>query len=218
MGAVIRSLLTHGLGKLGEGIHAWNLPPVSTCPGSTPTCRRACYARKNRFTYPAVKERLRWNLVQAKRDDFVERMTKELTRKGVLVCRIHSSGDFMNRAYAEKWLEIIRACPRVTFYTYSRSHVLPEIAEVLVLMASEPNARIWYSLDQDMEQPESVPPNIRLCYLQVREDQQPENVHLVFRVPKLRKLELQTLPVCVNETPAGKAAGQTCGSCQRCFE
>jgi hypothetical protein len=145
-------------------------------------------------------------------------MAKEITRKGVLVCRIHSSGDFMNRAYAEKWLSIIRACPRVTFYGYTRSHAIPEIAEVLELMSNEINARIWYSLDADMERPEQVPPNVRLCYLQVSEDQQPENVDLVFRVPKLRKLELPMLPVCVNETPEGRSKEIVCGSCKKCFE
>ncbi len=214
--ARVRSLLTHGLGKLGEGIHVWNLPPVSTCPGSTPTCRRACYARRYRFTYPVVKERLRWNLVMARRDDFVDRMTREITRKGVLVCRIHSSGDFMNRRYAERWLSIIRACPRVTFYAYSRSHAVAEVAEVLVKMAAEPNAHIWYSLDQDMERPATVPANVRLCYLQVNADDQPENIELVFRVPKLRR-ELPTVATCANETTDGRSEEVTCGSCQRCF-
>lgn len=216
--AVIRGLLTSGLGKLGEGIHAWNLPPVSTCPGSTPTCRRACYARRHRFAYPAVKERLRWNLAQARRDDFVERMSREITRKGVLVCRIHSSGDFMNRCYAERWLAIIRARPRVTFYAYSRSHVVPAVREVLELMACEPNARIWFSLDADMARPENVPEAIRLCYLQVNADDQPENVDLVFRTQPLRRIPMPLLPVCENETPLGRSQEVTCGSCRACFE
>lgn len=145
-------------------------------------------------------------------------MVDEITRKGVLVCRIHSSGDFMDRGYAEKWLAIVRACPRVTFYAYTRSHVRPEIAEILVEMAGEPNARIWYSLDADMERPGVVPENVRMCYLQVREDQQPENVDLVFRVPRLRKLALPMQPVCVNETPEGRTKGIVCGSCKACFE
>lgn len=214
----VRSLLSHGLGKLGEGIHAWNLPPLSTCPGSTPTCRRACYARRFRFAYPAVKARLRWNLAQCRRDDWVPRMIREITRKGVFVCRIHSSGDFGTEAYTRKWLEIIRACPRVTFYAYTRSHVVPSILAVLAEIAKEPNARIWFSLDADMEHPQSVPEGVRLCYLQVTEDDRPENVELVFRTARLRRIEMPMLPVCANETPGGRSQEVVCGSCRKCFQ
>ena len=37
---------------------------------------------------------MRWKLQQSKRKDFAGRMIDEVYRKGVLVCRIHVSGDF----------------------------------------------------------------------------------------------------------------------------
>lgn len=78
---------------------------------------------------PNVKRRLEWCLMQSKRADFARRMIAEIKRKGVLVLRIHCAGDFMNEEYAEKWLSIMKACPRVRFYFYSRSWRIPEIAK-----------------------------------------------------------------------------------------
>lgn len=42
--STIRNLLTRGNGKLGEGIRAWSLPAVETCPGRSDLCARVCYA------------------------------------------------------------------------------------------------------------------------------------------------------------------------------
>ena len=47
----LRNLLGQGNGKLGEGIYTFSLPAVQTCPGSTPTCRRECYATRGRFVF-----------------------------------------------------------------------------------------------------------------------------------------------------------------------
>lgn len=120
MSRVVRGLLQLGNSKLGSAIHVWSLPAVQTCPGRTPTCERLCYATKSRFTLSVVRDRLQWNLAQAFRDDFVSRMAREITRKGVIVLRVHVSGDFMSAEYAKKWLDIFRLCPKVRFYAYTR--------------------------------------------------------------------------------------------------
>ncbi len=220
MAAQVRNLLTQGSGKLGEALHVWSLPAVTTCPGSSPTCRRECYARKGRFSTGYVLKRLRRNLRESRKPDFVERVVREVTSRGVLVLRIHASGDLYDAAYAEKWLRIIRACPRAIFYLYTRSHVVPEIAEVLVRIAAEKNAKVWYSIDADLPAPETVPEGIRLCYLQTELGESMPKVELVFRTRKLRgtKIGLPMLPVCPNEVPEVKQAkGIVCGSCQKCF-
>ena len=79
---VKRGLLSLGNAKLGEGIHVWSLPAVSTCPGSTETCRRVCYATKSRFTLPAVVDRLDRNYAVSLKSDFPDRMAAEVRRKG----------------------------------------------------------------------------------------------------------------------------------------
>jgi hypothetical protein len=106
--------------KLGSAIHIWSLPAIVTCPGSTELCRHWCYATSGRFRLESVKERLEWCYEQSLREDWVSRMVRELRRKGAIVVRVHVAGDFYSRAYAEKWLEVMHACPKVRYYWYSR--------------------------------------------------------------------------------------------------
>lgn len=108
----VRPLLVQGNGKLGQAISLWSLPAVSTCPGRSSICEHWCYAKSNHFLLPSVQERLKWNLAQIRRDDFVARMVNEIRRKGVLVLRIHVSGDFGTAEYAAKWMEIMKQCPK----------------------------------------------------------------------------------------------------------
>lgn len=212
----VRGLLAQGNSKLGEAIHVWSLPAITTCPGATVTCKRVCYARKSRYLFDAVQERLKWNLEQAMRDDFVDRMVMEIRRKGCLVVRVHSSGDFFSAEYAEKWLEIMRRC-KAKFYWYSRSHAVIAIADVFKQMAKLKNVRGWYSIDKDTSSPPEVPPGIRLAFLQTDAKEPVPKSDLVFRIRKLRRLSLPISTACPNERPEGKLAGITCGSCSKCF-
>src|SRR5262249_30108206 len=95
--------------KLGGSIAHFDLAPVSTSPGRSDVWERVCYARGVRFLYPAVRERLRWNYAQSRRPDFAERMAREIRRRGILVVRIHVSGDYYDPDYAAKWLAVMRA-------------------------------------------------------------------------------------------------------------
>ena len=217
MGKVVRSLLQQGNAKLGKAISVWSIPAVSTCPGRTPTCEKVCYATMSRFLLPSVKDRLAWNYQQSLRPDFTARMVNEIRRKGALVVRIHSAGDFFSKEYAEAWLSIMRQCPKVRFYAYTRSYRIPDIAPVLEQMAKLRCFRLWYSVDKDTGLPDCVPPGVRLAYLQVADDE-PAQADLMFRVRRLRK-EKKTigLPmICPAETSQGK--GTTCGSCRHCFD
>lgn len=134
-----------------------------------------------------------------------------------MVCRVHTSGDLYGPAYARKWLSVMRQCPGVRFYLYTRSYRVPAIAEVLEQMAALENVRIWFSVDEDTGVPERIPEDVKLAYLQLTEDDLPEQADLVFRVKRLRK----TIPLpmtCPTETVKGKEAGTTCGSCGKCFK
>ncbi|WP_238537798.1 GP88 family protein, partial [Zavarzinella formosa] len=185
---LVRGLLVQGNRKVGDAIHLFGLPAVTTCPGRTLVCEGCCYALRSRFRFQSVKDRLAWNLEQIKRDDFCGRMTKEIRRKGCLVLRVHSSGDFFNPEYAEKWLWIMKKVPKPRYYWYSRSWRIAEIAEVLEKMAALKQVRGWHGIDSETGTPQNVPKGIRTAYLQVDEDTPPEQADLVFRVRRLRKL------------------------------
>ncbi len=212
--AKARHLLAVKNGKLGEFIARFDLPAIRTCPGSSGVCRSHCYAARGRYKTALVKRRLAWNLRQARQDDFVQRMTDEIRTRGVMVLRVHSAGDVFSAAYGRKWLTIIRACPLVRFFLYSRSHRVPDIAPVLAEMAAEGNARVWYSADAETGEPETVPPGVRLAFMQHDPAATPRRSHLVFRTRALRKTAY-SLPVfgCPQEVDRST----TCGSCQFCI-
>ena len=213
MSVSIRGLLTLGNGKVGEGIHVWSLPAILTCPGRTPTCTRACYATKSRFRYPVVRQRLRWNWEQAQQPSFADRMADEIRKKGCQVIRIHVSGDFATREYAEKWLWVMRHRPKPRYFFYTRSHRIPEIAPVLEQMAALKCCRAWYSIDKETGLPDRIPPGVRLAYLQTESDEEPELLDLRFVVRRLRKPTIGLPLLCPQE--GGQAAN--CGDCKRCF-
>ncbi|MFO0847851.1 MAG: hypothetical protein U0871_04710 [Gemmataceae bacterium] len=218
MGSAVRGLLLQGNQKLGAAIHHFDLEAVTTCPGSTELCRKACYCNgRGRYAFPVVLQRLRANLEASRRADFVDRVVDECRRKGVLVLRAHCSGDYYDAGYARKWLSVMKRCPRVTFYWYTRSWRVPEIAVVLAEMARLRQCRGWYSIDAETGLPEAVPRGIRLAYLQAEDGDRPEQVDLFFRVRRLRRTRIPLSLVCPSETPNGRNAGVTCGSCRRCF-
>ena len=114
----------------------WNLPAIKTCPFATEHCKKACYALKAEKQYKKdCPKARRENLEASKSDDFVNAMVSVILarvrgmRKRNLIVRIHESGDFYNKAYALKWLEIARKCEhidgtngkKVTFIAYTKS-------------------------------------------------------------------------------------------------
>jgi Gene product 88 len=213
----VRPLLAMGNGKLGQSIYHFDLLPVVTCPGRSSVCEQVCYARSGHFLFPQVQERLQWCYQQSRRKDFAERLAREIRRKGVLVVRAHVSGDFYNAVYAAKWLAVMRQCPRTTFYFYTRSWRVPEIAAVLEEMATLRCCRAWYSIDHETGVPDRVPLGVRLAYLQVKEGEEPELADLMFRVRSLRRKRVPLSLVCPHETPQGKANDTNCGNCGRCY-
>jgi hypothetical protein len=211
----VRPLLTQGNGKVGASIHLWSIPAKDTCPGSTGLCQAVCYASQARFTLKSVKERLDWSYQQCLRDDFVTRMASEIRKKGVLVLRVHVSGDFFDEKYARKWLDIMRLSPRVRFYFYTRSWRIPEIASVLEQMAALRCCRAWYSLDAQTGIPARVPPGVRLAYLQVDADEEPELLDLLFVVRRLKRHAKRVGLPLLCDHQADKR--ENCGHCGKCF-
>lgn len=110
----------------------WNLPAVRTCPFKTPMCEKSCYARKAERLYPQVLPAREANFEASLQNDFAERMidtikyylaSKAFAGKKVIF-RIHESGDFYNREYAQKWVNVARhfeKVPNIVFLAYTKS-------------------------------------------------------------------------------------------------
>lgn len=110
----------------------WNLPSVKTCPYATEHCKASCYARKAERVYPTCLPSRERNFDESKKADFVENMVytiMEIAKRSKaknIVVRIHESGDFYNKEYANKWLEIANLCKgdkRIKFIAYTKSFV-----------------------------------------------------------------------------------------------
>ncbi|MGL4554120.1 MAG: GP88 family protein [Gemmataceae bacterium] len=214
----VRPLLAVGNGKLGRHIAHFDLPAVATCPGRSAACEGVCYATRARFRFPTVRERLRWCYEQSRRGDFVRRVVDEARRTGVVVLRLHVSGDFYSPGYAEKWLLAMRRLPRVRHFFYTRSWRVPAVEPWLRRMALLGNCRVWFSCDRDTGVPAEVPEGVRLAWLQDTPDAPPASAHLAFRTRAVldARLSLPTV-VCPNDTPQGRRRGTTCGSCGLCW-
>ena len=210
--ATKRGLLTIGNGKLGEGIHVWSLPAISTCPGRTETCTAHCYATKSRFLLDAVTARLEWNYQESLKPDFADRMAAEIRRKGCQVVRVHVSGDYYNAEYAEKWLWVMRNRPKPRYFFYTRSFKVAAIAPALEQMAALKCCRVWYSIDKDSSV-DRIPDGVRLAYLQVDEGEEPELLDLRFAVRRLRKTRFALSLLC----PQERGTAENCGDCGRCY-
>jgi hypothetical protein len=218
---VIRSLLVQGNEKLSPGAFHFDLPPIRSCPGRSKLCSTHCYARRSRYAFPQVVDRLAWNFEQAKRSDFVDRMSAELYRKGVLLMRWHCAGDVFSPAYARKMLEVMARSEHTQFWFYTRSWRVDTIFPVLKAISALPNAKVWFSADAETGYPAEVPDNIRVAWMMTEEAEDTQEADLIFLLPKLRK-EPIPLPmvgtVCPTETPKGKAKGTTCATCRLCWK
>ncbi len=219
---MLRPLLVQGNEKLSQAIFHWDLPAVVTCPGKTKICREKCYALRNRYQYPQVRERLRWCHAMSQRRDFAARMVQEIRRRGAaFIVRIHCSGDFYDAAYTRKWLAIVRACPHTRFFAYTRSYRVPSIAPVLAELAELENMRLWASADAETGYPADLPPGVRVAWMQVDAAEEVPPVDLVFRDYPLRKdrqTRVSLSVVCPVDTPQGKERHVNCGVCRWCWK
>jgi Gene product 88 len=215
-----RSLLVAGNDKLGQMVMHFDIPAGLSCPGKSSLCHGKCYALKKRFLFPQVQERLRWSYLQAKRSDFPDRMCRELYRKGVLLMRFHVSGDIFSPAYARKILEIVRRSTHTSFWLYTRSWRVKNIAPVINDLSLLPNMKLWMSADSETGYPDFVPEGARVAWMKTEEEEDVERSDLIFLDHPLRR---KTIPltiidkVCPTETPEGHAKGISCATCRYCW-
>jgi len=95
-----------------------------TCPFAG-SCLKLCYANKGKYRFGNVQRGLSNRYEASKQENFVELMTKELSKvkkDRQIYIRIHDSGDFYSPSYFWKWVQIARLNPSVRFYAYTKSH------------------------------------------------------------------------------------------------
>lgn len=147
----------------------WNLPAIKTCPFATEHCKALCYAVKAERMYKEVLSCRENNLAESKKKSFVMDMYSVISdylRKpsykatNKIYFRIHESGDFYNQEYFDKWVDISRAFPNVTFLAYTKS-----IRYVLDTEKKIPeNMIIRFSLWDDTKATEkAIADNLQLC-------------------------------------------------------
>jgi hypothetical protein len=212
------NLLSRGNQKIGDGIYAFNLPAVETCPGRSTVCA-CCYAQRGRWLFPNVRRALAWNFHVARQPHFAGEMVEEISRRKVRVLRLHSSGDFFDADYVRRWAEILAESPRVKAYAYTRSWRVPAIHPTLEGLATLDNVRLWYSADLDTGMPDRVPPGVRVAWLlEDADDRVPDGVDLVFRNRPLRRTPQRRIGlVLVCPSEQGRRQSKTCTSCGICW-
>lgn len=137
------NLLQKGNRKLPASTGIFNLPRAITCPGRTAYCQKVCYANKAERMYKAVLPYRTRMLTLTKDPGFVGLMTAEILRSKRRVIRIHESGDFYDQGYLDKWLDIARALPAVTFYAYTKSWMLDfgaRPANFIIRLSTDPSS------------------------------------------------------------------------------
>ena len=109
----------------------WNLSAVTTCPFATDHCKASCYALKAERCYPSARKSRKEHFEISKCQDSAERMIYTISTEMArpknngkeIIFRIHESGDFYNKEYAEKWLTIARhfVGSPIKFVAYTKS-------------------------------------------------------------------------------------------------
>ncbi|MBA5248666.1 MAG: hypothetical protein FE834_03905 [Gammaproteobacteria bacterium] len=132
----------------------WNLPPIIACPQASEWCRESCYNADNREeVFPINKWMenyyLAVNYLETVKNQIIETLKKDEHRK--IAFRIHSSGDFISNKYIRMWLNIVKECRHVDFWTYTRSWEDDKLIGDLILLREEENIQVFASWDKTMK-------------------------------------------------------------------
>ena len=139
--------------KLNNGANTFEfcLPDAKSKSGETicfgaGECLEFCYINKGFYLIPAVQAKHEQNYNYSKQDNFAELIQNEIDskRKKITHIRIHSGGDFYNKKYLFKWLEIAKNNPDIIFYCYTKS--IPLFKKNIKLIDSINNFKYCYSL------------------------------------------------------------------------
>ena len=160
---ILHPVLGDGNAKVGP-IPTFSLPSRFTCPGSSPWCLKHCYAWRFERIWPNCRLAYARNLVLSwSSRRFVKAMLRRIP-EDLPALRIHVSGDFYSRAYADAWYSIMRKRPRTQFWAYSRSWNVSSLLPALERLCTLPNCELFASVDPGMPDP---PSGWRVAYLEI---------------------------------------------------
>jgi hypothetical protein len=77
-------------------------------------------------------------------------MIELIRRSGVKLVRVHESGDFYDREYAEKWSAIARALPDVIFFAYTKSPNRPYAKNFNIVESILPDGSLNYGTKEEI--------------------------------------------------------------------
>ena len=225
--------LVHANLKLGYGIWHFSLPAGITCPGETEACAAECYAKKGTFLFPTTVTRLAENDAMRLENDFVPRVTAQITLQMIRRVRVHAAGDFDTIDYIRKWRRIAMRKQDTTYWAYTRSWTEEaaeaageNLVEELILLNQLDQFHLWLSCDKDTGKPRVIP-GARLAYMSTSDDDRPDyQVDMVFRTDRRTKLlSASGGTVCPAERETKRDANGkrvkskvTCANCQLCFD
>ena len=111
----------------GKKVGSWSLPAGISCPGSkdAPVCG-SCYAKKGMYRFPSVKNVREYNREDYHKDDWVDRMVKEVSKYDYF--RWFDSGDVETPKLASRIRDIIHATPSTHHWLPTRSDKITSIA------------------------------------------------------------------------------------------
>ena len=145
--------------SLPAGKGAGKACPWSTTEGGDSICG-SCYAQKANYRYRAVQNaaqaRYQWTLASMRTAEgiaaWVQTMVAAIHSINTRYFRWHDSGDLFSPVYAHMVWQVIRQTPDVRHWIPTRAWRAPW-ANVLELIASEPNATVRPSALHFDEQP-----------------------------------------------------------------
>jgi hypothetical protein len=232
------SKITAGNGTFEEPKpNAFSLPHISSCPGSTPVCRAACYVNgleaEQRELYRLYQlnsmalHRVMVNLADAENSArMLGQWIAENCQGGF---RWHVSGDVMNYEHARWISRVCDVASKVPFWIYTRSD--PLVSGYL----SAANLTVNLSVDRDNydRMRRGNFPRRRLCYLTTDgtlPDDLPDDA-VIFPDYALRGRSLDNTtmaPWWLSLSPErrrrvcpadffGQSEGNRCGPCNKCL-
>lgn len=206
--------------KLGKLIHGWSITAGATCPGESLLCSTRCYAKHGHFTRPNVVRSHAQNYKFSRTPKFIPWMTASLVSQFVRVMRIHVAGDFYDPDYAERWFDICRRSPSVSFFAYTRSWRDDAILPALIRLHSLPNVRLWWSIDRETGPAPSIT-GIRTAYMAIDNNDAmdaPRHVDLIFRHKDSTPMKrVDGILVCPVENGVKGQHKHTCSTCGVCW-
>ena len=130
----------------GKKVGSWSLPAGSSCPGAkgAEVCN-GCYAKKGMYRFPVVKNVREYNQKDYHKDDWVDRMVKEVVKFDYF--RWFDSGDIETIELATKIHSVIIKTPNVKHWLPTRSDKVGSISPFITKIMGRNNVSVRKSAD-----------------------------------------------------------------------